>query len=79
MTYNGTMTLHVGGETVELIHAPRAHTDNDSLVFFHRANVIHTSGSPSSRWPGPPDFLLRGCVINSSWKLELHRRCTCAA
>ena len=45
VTYAGAMTLHVGGETIELIHAPRAHTDNDSLVFFHRANVIHTSGT----------------------------------
>ena len=39
------MTLHFGGETVDLIHVPRAHTDNDSVVFFHRANVIHTSGT----------------------------------
>ena len=45
VTYAGAMTLHFGGETIELIHAPRAHTDNDSLVFFHRANVIHTSGT----------------------------------
>jgi glyoxylase-like metal-dependent hydrolase (beta-lactamase superfamily II) len=45
VTYADTMTLHVGGETIELIHAPRAHTDNDSLVFFRRANVIHTSGT----------------------------------
>jgi cyclase len=45
VTYAGAMTLHFGGETVELIHAPRAHTDNDSLVFFRRANVIHTSGT----------------------------------
>ena len=45
VTYADAMTLHVGGETLELIHAPRAHTDNDSLVFFRRANVIHTSGT----------------------------------
>jgi len=45
VTYAGAMTLHFGGETVDLIHVPRAHTDNDSVVFFHRANVIHTSGT----------------------------------
>jgi cyclase len=45
VTYTDAMTLHVAGETIELIHAPRAHTDNDSLLFFRRANVIHTSGT----------------------------------
>lgn len=33
------------GETVELIHVPRAHTDNDTLARFKRANVIHASGT----------------------------------
>jgi cyclase len=45
ITYTNAMTIHVGGETIELIHAPHAHTDSDSLVYFHRANVIHTSGT----------------------------------
>jgi glyoxylase-like metal-dependent hydrolase (beta-lactamase superfamily II) len=45
VTYTGAMTLHFAGETIELIHAPRAHTDNDSLLFFRRANVVHTSGT----------------------------------
>ncbi len=44
-TYAEAMTLHFDGETVELIHAPTAHTDNDTLVFFRRANVIHASGT----------------------------------
>lgn len=45
ITYVQGMTLRVGGETIELIHAPAAHTDNDTLVFFRRANVIHMSGT----------------------------------
>jgi cyclase len=45
ITYADTMTLHFGGETVELIHIPGAHTDNDTLVRFKRANVIHASGT----------------------------------
>jgi cyclase len=45
ITYANSMTIHAGAETIELIHAPRAHTDSDSLVYFHRANVIHTSGT----------------------------------
>jgi glyoxylase-like metal-dependent hydrolase (beta-lactamase superfamily II) len=45
ITYADAMTLHFDGETVELIHVPRAHTDNDTLVRFKRANVIHASGT----------------------------------
>jgi glyoxylase-like metal-dependent hydrolase (beta-lactamase superfamily II) len=45
ITYLETMTIHFDGETVQLFHAPRAHTDNDSLVYFKRANVIHASGT----------------------------------
>jgi cyclase len=45
ITYAASMTIHAGAETIELIHAPRAHTDSDSLVFFRKANVIHTSGT----------------------------------
>ena len=45
VTYADAMTLHFDGETVELIHVPRAHTDNDTLVRFKRANVIHASGT----------------------------------
>ena len=45
ITYADAMTIHLDGETIELIHAPHAHTDSDSLVFFKRANVIHASGT----------------------------------
>lgn len=45
ITYTDTMTLHFDGETIELIHVPRAHMDNDTLVRFKRANVIHASGT----------------------------------
>jgi glyoxylase-like metal-dependent hydrolase (beta-lactamase superfamily II) len=45
VTYAEAMTLHFDGETVQLFHTPRAHTDNDTLVHFKRANVIHASGT----------------------------------
>jgi glyoxylase-like metal-dependent hydrolase (beta-lactamase superfamily II) len=45
VTYADSMTLHFGGETVQLFHPPNAHTDNDTLVHFKRANVIHASGT----------------------------------
>ena len=45
VTYADAMTLHFDGETVQLFHPPNAHTDNDTLVHFKRANVIHASGT----------------------------------
>src|SRR5262249_29504802 len=45
ITYADAMTIHFDGEPVRLIHSPRAHTDNDTLVYFKRANVIHASGT----------------------------------
>jgi cyclase len=45
VTYPDAMTIHFDGETVELVHVPGAHTDNDTLVRFKRANVIHASGA----------------------------------
>ena len=45
VTYADAITLHFGGETVQLIHPPNAHTDSDTLVHFKRANVIHASGT----------------------------------
>lgn len=45
VTYANAMTIHFDGETVQLIHSPRAHTDNDTLVYFKRADVVHASGT----------------------------------
>jgi glyoxylase-like metal-dependent hydrolase (beta-lactamase superfamily II) len=45
VTYADAMTIHFDDETVELVHVPGAHTDNDTLVRFKRANVIHASGT----------------------------------
>jgi|KBSMisStaDraftv2_1062788.scaffolds.fasta_scaffold63122_2 glyoxylase-like metal-dependent hydrolase (beta-lactamase superfamily II) len=45
LTYSDAMTVYFDGETVQLFHPPGAHTDNDTLVRFKRANVIHASGT----------------------------------
>ena len=34
--------MFFNGEGIEIIHAPSAHTDGDSIVFFHRSDVIST-------------------------------------
>lgn len=41
LTHADGMTLHLGGQTVELRHYPAAHTDGDSVVIFHEAKVVH--------------------------------------
>ncbi|WP_370279556.1 MBL fold metallo-hydrolase [Pontibacterium sp.] len=42
LTYDSTLTLHMNGETVKLVHYPGGHTDGDTVVFFDEANVVHT-------------------------------------
>ena len=37
-----SLTVHIAGETVELRHVAPAHTDGDAVVYFWRANVVHT-------------------------------------
>jgi len=42
LTYRGALTFHMNGEDVQLIPAPVAHTDGDTMVYFPNANVIMT-------------------------------------
>lgn len=35
-------TFHWNGDEVSVHHIPHAHTDGDIVLFFHKANVIHT-------------------------------------
>lgn len=41
VTFNDTVTLHLNGETIEAFHVPFAHTDGDTIIYFHQGNVIH--------------------------------------
>lgn len=42
ITFNDQMTLYLNGQTVRLMHAPNAHTDGDTFIYFEEANVLHT-------------------------------------
>lgn len=42
ITFNDTITLHMNGEQMRLIHVPPAHTDGDIIIHFPKANIIHT-------------------------------------
>jgi len=41
VVFDDELELHVGAETIDLRHAPDAHTDGDTIVRLKRANVIH--------------------------------------
>ncbi len=42
VTYENKLTFHMDGETVDLIPIRKAHTDGDTIVYFHNADVIMT-------------------------------------
>ena len=41
MTYTQSMSMHLNGEEIKLVHYPNGHTDGDTVVFFVKANVVH--------------------------------------
>jgi glyoxylase-like metal-dependent hydrolase (beta-lactamase superfamily II) len=41
VTYTESMSLHINGEEIRLVHFPNGHTDGDTVVFFKNANVVH--------------------------------------
>jgi cyclase len=41
VTFADKLTLHWGGQTVDIVHVAPAHTDGDSFVHFRAANVLH--------------------------------------
>jgi cyclase len=42
ITYENKITFHMDGETIDLIPIRKAHTDGDTMVYFHNADVIMT-------------------------------------
>jgi cyclase len=42
VTYENKITFHMDGETIDLIPIRKAHTDGDTMVYFHDADVIMT-------------------------------------
>jgi cyclase len=41
VTFNDSVTFHIGDEEITCFHVPNAHTDGDAIVFFPRDNVVH--------------------------------------
>jgi cyclase len=40
VTFKDSLSLHVNGDDVEVLHFPNGHTDADAVMFFHKANVL---------------------------------------
>ena len=40
--YTSLKQLYFGGEVVEMLHAPAAHTDGDVMVWFRKSDVVAT-------------------------------------
>ena len=67
VTFDERLRLHLGGDTVELLHFGPAHTDGDSAVWFHEAGVVHVGDlfhglakpGPGADMPGLRHFLDR--------------------
>ena len=41
VTFSEDISFHLNGDSVHAMHAPHAHTDGDSFIYFKMANVIH--------------------------------------
>jgi cyclase len=41
VTFDRTVTFHLGEETIDALHIDHAHTDGDVVVRFEKANVVH--------------------------------------
>lgn len=42
ITFGHDLTIHLNGEDIRALHAPHGHTDGDAIIFFPKANVVHT-------------------------------------
>ena len=74
ISYSDHLTVYAGGETVRLVHYPRAHTGGDTVVFFDRLKTVHMGdmffngmfpfldvdkGGDIDGWVGQLDAILR--------------------
>lgn len=50
VTFEQGVDLHLNGEDIEAVHVPAAHTDTDVLLFFRKANVVHTGDTYMNAW-----------------------------
>ena len=71
VTYGQGITMHLNGDTVDVIFLGGGHTDGDSVVYWREDNVIHM-GDLYFKIPGYPyiDINSGGSVINAMNSLD---------
>jgi cyclase len=42
VTYDRGVTFHLNGDTIDVVHTGGGHTDGDSVIYFRKANTLHT-------------------------------------
>ncbi len=42
VTYDHGVSFHLNGDTIDVVHTGGGHTDGDSLIYWRKANVLHT-------------------------------------
>lgn len=50
ITFNDSVSLHLNGDDVRVIHLAAAHTDGDAIIHFRKANVIHAGDIFFNGW-----------------------------
>jgi glyoxylase-like metal-dependent hydrolase (beta-lactamase superfamily II) len=50
ITFNDSVSLHLNGDDVRVIHVADAHTDGDAIIHFRKANVIHAGDTFFNGW-----------------------------
>ncbi|MGQ0647456.1 MAG: MBL fold metallo-hydrolase [Gemmatimonadaceae bacterium] len=41
VTFSDSVTMHLNGDSVRVVHVRNAHTDGDALIYYTKANVLH--------------------------------------
>ena len=42
VTFDESLTLHLNGDRLDIVHVSEAHTDGDAVLWWRAANVVHT-------------------------------------
>jgi glyoxylase-like metal-dependent hydrolase (beta-lactamase superfamily II) len=71
ITFGDSVTLHLNGETLQVMHVKNAHTDGDAIIYFKGSNIIHGGdvfvryGLPFIDQPsgGSIDGMIAGCDV----------------
>lgn len=49
VTYDRGVSFHLNGDTIDVVHTGGGHTDGDSVIYWRKANVLHTGDMMMNR------------------------------